>query len=347
MRYSRSVRSAVAATTNPLRVGFFGAGDISTLHAAALRRSPRATLAGLWNRAGCAIVPDAAAKAAEYECELYSSAEALATDPSIDAIYILTNMESHCELAQLAMRSGKHVYIEKPVGSSVAEVEAMAECAAETGVVCFPGHNYVYEPGVRRARELIDAGDLGDIAHLAVSYNIQHPAEVCARLPGVIRQILTHHAYVSLFLLGATPPTTLSAMSSIVGDELNALTRENIAAVLMKHGDRGALTSLEASFAGDDHTSDPWSFYIKVLGTKGGARYSYNDWVVNAKEQVHSHVYVAYPHTIAAASEHFIECVLDSDATVPLSTMADAIAAQKIVEAAEESAKSAVHVTLV
>lgn len=133
-------------------------------------------------------------------------------------------------------------------------------------------------------------------------------------------------------------------MSSVVGDA--ALERENIASVLMKN-EAGTLACLEASFAADDHTSDPWSFYVKVLGTKGGARYSYNDWVSNDAAQVHSHTYTAYPETIAAASEYFLRCVADeTGATQPLSTMQDAIAAQRIVEAAERSAAEGVHVAL-
>jgi hypothetical protein len=175
-----------------LRVGFYGAGDVSSLHADALQRSSRAELAGLWNRSSCAIVPDPAERARAYGgVDVYASAEALALDPEIDAIYVLTAMESHCELALLAMENGKHVYVEKPVASSVAEIETLMACAAANETLCFPGHNYVYEPSLMRVREMIDAGTLGAIAHLAVQYNIQHPAEVCARLPGVIRQILT------------------------------------------------------------------------------------------------------------------------------------------------------------
>ena len=100
----------------------FGAGDISSLHAAAIAGVDSVELAGIWNRPGCPIVPEPGAKAAEYGTTLFDSAEALATDPSLDAIYVLTNMESHCELAQLAMRNGKHVYVEKPVASSLAEL---------------------------------------------------------------------------------------------------------------------------------------------------------------------------------------------------------------------------------
>jgi len=325
----------------PLRVGFFGAGDISNLHWEAVRKSSDVELAGLWNRAGCAIVPDPKAKADQYGCRLYESAEALAKDPSIAAIYVLTNMESHKELATLAMEAGKHVYVEKPVGSTVAEIEEMAACAERCGVVCMPGHNYLYEPDMLRMKTLLDEGKLGKPVQLEMHYNIFHPEDVRERLPGIIRQILTHHAYVALYFLGA--PVSVTAMSSVIAGG-RVQDRENLAMVMMKHNG-GALSMLQASFAADDHTSDPWSFHIKLIGTEGAARYSHNDWVRNEKHIVHSHTYCAYPFTIGAASAYFARDVL-VDGRPPLSSMADAATCQRILEAAELAIKEERHVRL-
>eukprot|EP01047_Picozoa_sp_COSAG01_P015721 COSAG01_NODE_791_length_13556_cov_214.163930_9_plen_131_part_00 len=103
----------------------------------------------------------------------------------------------------------------------------------------------------------------------------------------------------------------------------------------------GTLIHLCASFAADDHSSDPWSFYVKLIGTKGSVRYSYNDWVINARADngVHSHSYVPYPHTVRDLDRHFVERVLGPAAAAPLSTMDDAILCQRICEAAERSAE--------
>uniref|UniRef100_A0A7S1FIU7 Gfo/Idh/MocA-like oxidoreductase N-terminal domain-containing protein n=1 Tax=Noctiluca scintillans TaxID=2966 RepID=A0A7S1FIU7_NOCSC len=325
----------------PLRVGFFGAGDISNLHAEAVRRCPGVELVGLWNRDGCPIVPDPAAKAQEYGCKLFESAEALVADPTIVAIYVLTNMESHCALAKMAMSAGKHVYVEKPVGSSVAEIEELRACAQKFNVHCMPGHNCLYEPWMQRAKMLLQEGTLGAPVQFEMHYNIFHPQEVRGRLPGAMRQSLTHHAYCCLYFLG--PPVSVSAMSSVVGGG-SVTDRENLAMVTMKHT-CGALSLLQVSFAADDHTSDPWSFHIKLLGTEGGVRYSHNDWVRNEKHIVHSHTYCAYPLTIENASTFFTREVL-TEGKLPLSTMDDAIMCQKIIEAAELSVKEERHVRL-
>jgi predicted dehydrogenase len=81
---------------SPFQIGFLGAGDISNLHASGVANSEVAVLSGLWNRPNCSIVPDPGAKAAEYDCKLYSSAEELCQDPDIHAVMVPTNVESHC-----------------------------------------------------------------------------------------------------------------------------------------------------------------------------------------------------------------------------------------------------------
>lgn len=82
----------------------------------------------------------------------------------MDAVYVLTNMESHCELAVKAMEAGKPVYIEKPVASSVRELRIIEECAKANGVACMPGHNYIYEPGVHRMKDMLHDGALGEVS---------------------------------------------------------------------------------------------------------------------------------------------------------------------------------------
>ena len=77
-----------AAANRRVRVAFFGAGDVSGLHAAALRRIPNAELAGIWSLPGCTVVKDPAAVASSYGCKLYRTPEELVGDPSVDAVLI-------------------------------------------------------------------------------------------------------------------------------------------------------------------------------------------------------------------------------------------------------------------
>ena len=315
-------------------IAFLGAGDVSSLHAEGVRQCADAKLVGLWNRS-----PDRGAeRAAQFGCKTYPSAEALVSDPEVDAVSVLTNLETHLQYALLAIRAGKHVLVEKPAGNSVQEIEQMKTAADKAGVLCVPVHNYIYEPGINRTRELLQQGKLGTLVSLYILYNIHHPERVTIRYPGVIRQILTHHAYMTLYLAGE--PASLSALKSTLND--GTVPQENLAMVTMKMKS-GALAHLCASFASDDHSGDPWTFLVKVIGTKGATRFSYRDWVENKPAVVHSQTYSAYPYSIRNTVAHFIErCIRHGDA--PLSSIGDAITCQRIIEACEASVAEKRHI---
>ena len=310
-----------------LGVGFIGAGDISILHARAVAKAHGAKLVGLWNRGQ----DRAAQRATEFGCKNFPTPDALVNDPAVDAVFVLTNLETHLEYTKLALNAGKHVLVEKPVGASVAEIEEMRRLADAKGLVCLPGHNYIYEASMQRTKDLVDNGDLGRIVSCYVMYNIHHPEEVAKRYPGVVRQILTHHSYILLYLVGR--PVELCAMKATL--HYQAYPEEDIAMVQMRLAN-GALAHFCASFAADDHAADPWTMMVKVIGTAGSTRYSYRDHVEIKPGLVHSQTYTAYQGSVMNEVRHFlVDCLRHGAA--PLSTMTDAVTAQKMIEAAEES----------
>ncbi len=320
-----------------VNIGLIGAGDISLLHAEAIRRCQGAQLLGLWNKTDGL----AEEKSKLFGCKKYASAEALLADPALDAVFVLTALEAHQQYTLMALQAGKPVLVEKPVGRSVAEIESMQQAAKQAGVLCMPGHNYIYEAGVMRAKELMEEGKLGDLVSIYVLYNIHHPEAVAARYPGVIRHIMTHHAYIMLYLAGR--PTRLSAMKSVIHYE--QITQEDLAMVTLQL-ENGGLAHFCASFAADDHAGDPWTMMIKIIGTKGATRFSYRDWVENKPATVHSQTYAAYPYSIYQEVEYFVHRCLGQRAA-PLSSLDDAIIAQKIIDAAERSAAEQRHIDLI
>ena len=97
----------------------------------------------------------------------------------------------------------------------------------------------------------------------------------------------------------------------------------------------GGIAHLCASFAADDLSADPWTFMVKVIGTAGTTRYTYQDWVEAKKGISHSRVYTAYQETITNEDRYFVDvCLQDGQ---PLSSMDDAIIVQKTIEAVEKS----------
>ena len=317
-----------------IKVGFIGAGDISLLHAEGVQKAENAELVGIWNRTR----DKALEKSKIFNCKVFNTVEELLT--AVDVVYVLTNMETHHLYAKQAIEAGKHVLVEKPTAVTMDEIEDLKSAAEKNSVQVAPVHNYIYEPSVLRAKEMIESGKLGDLVSLYVLYNIHHPEVVAARYPGVIRQILTHHAYCSLYLVGQ--PELVSCMKSTIND--GSVPQENIAMVTMKMKNQ-ALSHLCASFASDDHAGDPWTFMIKLIGTKGATRYSYRDWVENTPAVVHSQTYSAYPYTIRSMGKHFLEQVIGRGDS-PLSTLDDAITCMKIIEACEKSVSEERHISI-
>lgn len=317
-------------------IGLIGAGDIADLHAEAINDLDGAELIGLWNR-----TPEkATSKAAKFGCKTYATVEALLADPEITAVFVLTNMETHCQYTVLAAAAGKHVLVEKPAASSISELEKMVGAIQKAGVKCMPVHNYIYEPGIMRAKQMIESGKLGTVTQFYMMYNIHHADDIRARYPGVIRQILTHHSYTMLYLAGS--PKTVSCLKNTVDDTLAPQENVAMANIQMQNG---TLSHLCASFANDDHAGDPWSCIIKVIGTKGSTRYSYRDFVINDRNGAHSQTYQCYPESIKNTATHFINSVVRED-KAPLSSLQDAISCQKIIEACELSVEKGIHVPI-
>ena len=175
-----------------IKVGFIGAGDISLLHSEGVYSAENAELTGIWNRTR----EKAEEKSKLFNCRVFDSVEDLIK--AVDVVYVLTNMETHHQYARQAIDAGKHVLVEKPTAVTIDEIEDLKKAASEKGVQVAPVHNYIYEPSVTRAKDLIESGKIGDLVSLYVLYNIHHPESVAPRYPGVIRQILTLHAYCTL-----------------------------------------------------------------------------------------------------------------------------------------------------
>jgi 1,5-anhydro-D-fructose reductase (1,5-anhydro-D-mannitol-forming) len=102
---------------------------------------------------------------------VHVSAEALATDPTVHAIYVCTPNALHAEPVVAAARHGKAVLCEKPLALDVAEARAMVEACERAGVVLRVAHQIRLEPVMRRIRDIVASGELGDIRALSFERN--------------------------------------------------------------------------------------------------------------------------------------------------------------------------------
>jgi len=112
----------------------------------------------------------------------YISPVELIRDPNVDAVVVATPVSSHFDLTMSALRAGKHVLVEKPIASNSAQTRELIDEAAKRNLVLMVDHTFVYTDAVRKIRELISSGQLGEIYYYdAVRVNLglfQHDVNV-------------------------------------------------------------------------------------------------------------------------------------------------------------------------
>src|SRR6266581_7789312 len=85
----------------------------------------------------------------------------------LDAVIIATPVRFHHAMAKASLLAGKHTFIEKPMASSAEECEELAQIAEQRGLVLMVGHTFLYSPAVRKIKEIVDRGDIGDIRYIS------------------------------------------------------------------------------------------------------------------------------------------------------------------------------------
>ena len=85
------------------------------------------------------------------------------SSPDIDAVAIVTPVCTHYELAKKALMNGKHVFVEKPFTSSVAQAEELIDLAERKNLKIMVDHTFLFTGAVRKIKELIDDGSLGEL----------------------------------------------------------------------------------------------------------------------------------------------------------------------------------------
>ena len=96
-------------------------------------------------------------------CLTTTDSREIFNDPDIDALVIATSVSNHYPLAMEAMRSGKHIFVEKPFAEDTKKAEEMVAYAEEYGLVTMVGHTFLFSPPVLKIKQILDSKDLGDI----------------------------------------------------------------------------------------------------------------------------------------------------------------------------------------
>jgi predicted dehydrogenase len=157
-----------------LRFGLIGSGYMGRAHAIALHSVAAAF--GSDYAVECATLADVTPERAKQAADALGFAagtadwRSIVADPRIDVVDICTPNHLHAEMALAAIAAGKHVYCEKPLALDIQESVAIVEAARRARVCNVIGFNYICNPMVQVAREMIAAGELGEVVGFRGSY---------------------------------------------------------------------------------------------------------------------------------------------------------------------------------
>jgi len=276
--------------------------------------------------------------------ELTTKYEDMAASNDVDAIAIATPVISHYPLAKQALENGKHVLIEKPICSNSTEAEDLIKTAKKYQKILMVDHTFLYTGGVRKIKELIDKGEIGQLFYLdsvRINLGLFRPDV------NVIWDLASHDISIIHYLFDE-PPVSVSAM----GRDFNNNNITCLAYITLKY---------KSGMIAHIHTS--WLSPVKIRriilgGSKKMVIYDdveptekikIYDSGIEFRQENETSLQPTYRlgdinlpkldqrEALALEANHFIDCILNGKK--PLTDGAMGLAVLKILEAADISTR--------
>ena len=322
-------------TRRPLGVAVAGFGWMGRVHAEAytrvLHHFPQLPLAPEL----VAVADDVPGRADEAAAQFgFTTAirdwRELAADPRVAAVSIAAPNFLHREIGVALASAGKHIWIEKPVGLTADDARAVADAVKAAGVHGAVGFNYRNAPAVAAAREMIAAGELGEVTHVRFRLFSDYAAHPEGALSwrferelggsGVLGDLAAHGVDLARYLLGeidslvadtaiflaerARPTGATAGHTRASGGELGPVENEDYVTSLLRFasGARGVLEASRVSVGEQNN------YGFEVHGTKGAVFWDFrrmNELGVSTgtayQDQAVSTVFVGPTHGFYAA----------------------------------------------
>ncbi|WP_267905949.1 Gfo/Idh/MocA family protein [Marinomonas spartinae] len=164
-----------------VRIGLIGTGYMGKAHAIAFKTA--AAVFPLSGEIVCDMIAEVDTTLAEQKAKEFGFARStgdwreLVNDPNIDVVDICAPNHLHKDMALAAIASGKHVYSEKPLALNAEDALIMTQSAEAAGIKTLVGFNYIKNPTVQLAKEIIQQGEIGDVVHFRGTFNEDYLAD--------------------------------------------------------------------------------------------------------------------------------------------------------------------------
>ena len=334
-------------TSKPLRWGILGAARINERMIPSILQASNAELVAIASRRpGAAAETLAKYAPGQSKISAYDDLTALLNDDNVQAVYLPMANHEHAEWALRAIRSGKHVLVEKPMALTVADITAIEQSAKEHKVTVMEGFMYRFHPQHARVQEIIRSGIIGEVRSVRSSYSfIMRPArlyrlaEDVSKGGGAMWDIGPYSIHSARWCFDAQP-VAVTAIAKFVESGADITTSG-----VIDFGD-GRHVHFDVSFE--------WarqSIY-EVTGTKGGVK-CHNAWRLPEDVPLISwwtedgkgeEEKLPLADHFVLEVEHFSDCVLNGKS--PLLNFDDAKANCRTIQAVLESAATGKRVQL-
>ncbi|HZY67361.1 MAG TPA: aldo/keto reductase, partial [Devosia sp.] len=161
----------MATTASPIRWGIIGAGGIAKAFLLGLNGTDSGVLAAIGSR----DPGKPSLKTDFHDARIHDGYQALLDDPEVDAVYIATPHPAHAEWAIKAAEAGKHALIEKPMGLSAFEAQAMFDAARRHGTFMGEAFMYRLHPQTQLLIDVVKSGVVGDVRMIKSSFGFAMP----------------------------------------------------------------------------------------------------------------------------------------------------------------------------
>ena len=325
-----------------LTMALLGAGRIGRIHGQNVAANPRAKLAAL---------ADADAKVAQSLADLtgakVATIDAIMADKAIGAVLICTPSGTHADLIERAVHSGKAVFCEKPVSLDAGRIVKCLKVVGDAKGKLMIGFNRRFDPSFADVRRRIDAGEAGKVELVSIMSRDPSPPPISyvEGSGGLFRDMMIHDLDMARFLLGEEPVEVHAVGSCLVDPAIGKAGDVDTAAVLLKTAG-GRIASISnsrrATYGYDQRIEVHGSLGLLAAGNRhttsvvraNGAGYATDPALPFFLERYAD----AYRNELNA----FIAAVLDGKPISPSGD--DGLKAQRLADAATESAKSGMPV---
>ena len=322
-----------------IRIAILGAGRIGRIHGRNAAAHPKAKLVAVSDPHRPSAKELADATSAEIV-----ALEEVVERPDVDAILVCTPTTTHADLIERGARAGKAVFCEKPVDLSSARIESCLSVVEKAGTPLMIGFNRRFDPNFASLQQRLAAGEVGDVEIVTILSRDPGPPPVSyiATSGGLFRDMMIHDLDMARFLLLGDEPVEVHAVgSSLVDPAIGEAGDVDTAAVLLKTASGKIVqisNSRRATYGYDQR--------VEVHGSKGMIRagnvHRTTVEVANAAgiaaDPVQDFFLERYADAYRAELSAFLEAVAAGKKPEP--TGADGLKAQRLADAATESAKS-------